>query len=102
MRQSNMAGYVYMLASKPNGTLYVGVTADLRRRLTEHRNGLVPGFTSRYAVKTLVWFERHELIGGAIRREKRIKKYSRQWKINLIKEVNPSWGDISDWLIDLP
>ena len=94
-----MKGYVYILASKRNGTLYTGVTSDLRRRLHEHRHGLVPGFTSRYGVHTLVWFEVHDLVVAAIHREKRLKKYQRAWKINLMETVNPDWRDISDWLL---
>ena len=68
-----MKGYVYILASGRNGTLYVGVTSDLRRRLVEHRNRLTPGFTSRYGVDRLVWFEQHDLVAAAIQREKRLK-----------------------------
>jgi|SRR5690554_2680540 len=96
-----MHGFVYMLASKRNGTLYVGVTSDLRRRLLEHRRGLVPSFTSRYGVKRLVWFEQHELVVEAIRRERRLKKYPRRWKLNLIEEVNPQWHDLGSWLMDV-
>ena len=90
-------GYVYILASQRNGTLYTGVTSDLPRRLYEHQNNLTPGFTSRYGVKTLVWFEIHDLVVDAIRREKTIKKWRRAWKLNLI--VNPDWEDISAWLL---
>ena len=97
-----MKGYVYILASGRNGTLYVGVTSDLRRRLVEHRNRLTPGFTSRYGVDRLVWFEQHDLVAAAIQREKRLKKYPRQWKLNLIEEINPQWNDLSGWLLDLP
>ena len=84
-------GYVYLLASKKNGTLYLGVTSDMPRRLHEHQNGLVEGFTKRYDIKTLVWFEEHDTITAAITREKSIKKYTRQWKINLIERSNPDW-----------
>ena len=84
-------GYVYLLASKKNGTLYVGVTSDLPRRLHEHQNGLVEGFTKRYGIKLLVWYEEHDTITTAIAREKSIKKYTRQWKINLIEQSNPDW-----------
>ena len=84
-------GYVYLLASKKNGTLYVGVTSDLPRRLHEHQNGLVEGFTKRYGIKLLVWYEEHDTITDAIAREKSIKKYTRQWKINLIEQSNPDW-----------
>lgn len=89
-----MKAWVYMLASKRNGTLYVGVTRDMHRRLIEHLEELMPGFTSRYGVKTLVWFEAHDSIAAAIYREKRLKKYKRAWKINLIEAMNPEWRDL--------
>jgi putative endonuclease len=88
------AYYVYLLASKRNGTLYVGVTNDLIRRVDEHRRHVVPGFTSRYDVTRLVWFELHGSIYDAIEREKRIKAWKRQWKIDLFKEINPNWDDL--------
>jgi putative endonuclease len=94
-----MKGYVYMLASKRNGTLYVGVTSDLSRRWFEHSHGLMPGFTSRYGVRRLVFIEEHDLIAEAIHREKRIKKYPRRWKLNLIETINPDWNDLADWLV---
>lgn len=94
-----MKGYVYILASKKNGTLYTGVTSNPARRLLEHQHELTPGFTARYGVKTLVWLEEHDLVVDAIRREKAIKKYPRQWKINLIEAVNPEWEDVSGWLL---
>lgn len=96
-----MKGYVYILASKRNGTLYTGVTRDLPSRLYEHQNKLTPGFTSRYGVKTLVWFEEHDLLIDAIQREKNIKKWPRQWKLKLIEETNPEWQDISSYLLGL-
>ena len=96
-----MKGYVYILASKRNGTLYTGVTRDLPGRLFEHQNNLTPGFTSKYGVKTLVWFEEHELLVEAIAREKAIKKWKRPWKLALIKEMNPEWEDISHWLLGI-
>ena len=86
--------WVYILASRRNGTLYVGVTSNLARRMEEHRRGLVKGFTSRYGVKSLVWVERHDSIAAAIGREKAIKKYPRRWKINLIESINPRWLDL--------
>jgi putative endonuclease len=86
--------YVYLLASKPYGTLYVGVTADLERRISQHKHKLVPGFTKRYSVNRLVWFEAHDLVEAAIRREKRIKDWKREWKINLIERDNPHWIDL--------
>ena len=95
-----MKGYVYILASKKNGTLYTGVTSNPSRRLFEHQHALTPGFTTRYDVKTLVWLEEHELVVDAIRREKAIKKYPRQWKINLIEAVNPEWEGVSHWLFE--
>lgn len=93
-----MKGYVYILASQRNGTIYTGVTRDLAGRLYEHQNELTPGFTSRYGVKTLVWFEEHDLLVDAIQREKSIKKYPRKWKLNLIEQMNPEWADISHYL----
>ena len=88
--------WVYILASKRNGTLYVGVTSDLRRRMEEHKQGLIEGFTKKYGVKRLVWAERHESIAAAIQREKTIKKYPRRWKLNLIERLNPQWRDLSE------
>jgi putative endonuclease len=85
---------VYILASKPRGTLYVGVTNDLVRRVAEHREGLVPGFTKTYGVKMLVYFEEHADINEAIKREKQIKRWARSWKIELIREKNPEWRDL--------
>jgi putative endonuclease len=90
--------FVYILASRPNGTLYVGVTADLRHRIHQHRMGTVSGFTKRYAVKRLVYMEAHATMPDAILREKRIKKWRRAWKIRLIEETNPDWQDLFDQL----
>ncbi len=89
-----MSWFVYILASRPHGTLYVGVTNDLLRRVWEHRNAEVPGFTKRYRVHRLVWFEAHDSIEAAIRREKRLKRYRRAWKIALIEAMNPGWRDL--------
>lgn len=86
--------YVYMLASGRYGTLYVGVTSDLIRRVWQHREGLADGFTKKYGVKTLVWFETHYDVLEAITREKRIKKWNRKWKIALIQKDNPFWTDL--------
>lgn len=86
---------VYILASRKNGTLYTGVTVDLVKRLYEHRNGLIDGFTKDYGVKRLVWFEPHDRLESAILREKRIKKWNRQWKIGLIEAENPDWDDLA-------
>jgi putative endonuclease len=86
--------FVYILASRRNGTLYVGVTNDLVRRVQEHREGWVPGFTKRHAVKLLVYFEVHCDINEAILREKRIKRWLRKWKLELIEAQNPQWRDL--------
>lgn len=90
---SSQVYFVYMLASQRNGTLYVGVTNDLIRRVGEHRAGLVPGFTADYGVTMLVWFETHSYIDQAILREKRIKRWRRAWKLALIEAGNPQWRD---------
>ncbi len=81
---------VYILASKRNGTLYVGVTSDLVKRIWEHRNNIVEGFTKRYAVHHLVWYELHESMESAIQREKRLKEWKRLWKLELIESTNPN------------
>jgi putative endonuclease len=94
-----MAYWVYILASKPGGTLYTGVTSDLVRRAYEHREGLVRGFTRRYGVKTLVYFEQHDTALGAIQREKNIKHWPREWKIDLIVGLNPAWRDLYDEIV---
>jgi putative endonuclease len=88
------SSYVYMLASGLNGTLYVGVTSDLVKRVWQHREGLAEGFTKRYGVKMLVWYEIHADIMEAIRREKQIKKWDRSWKVELIQKTNPRWRDL--------
>ena len=90
--------YTYILASKKNGTLYIGVTNDLERRILEHKQKINEGFTSKYDVNMLVYFESFQYINDAILREKRLKKWNRQWKINLIEEENKDWKDLSeDW-----
>jgi putative endonuclease len=86
--------FVYLATSGPFGALYTGVTNNLVRRFGEHNAGLVPGFTARYAVDQLVWFEVHTLIDAAIAREKQIKRWKREWKINLFRESNPHWNDL--------
>jgi putative endonuclease len=86
--------WIYILASRPRGTLYVGVTRDLIRRVYEHREGLVEGFTKTYGVKMLVYYEQHTTAMAAIQREKNIKHWSRKWKIDLIRSVNPDWRDL--------
>jgi putative endonuclease len=93
------SGFVYILASRKNGTLYTGVTSDLARRIWEHENGVGSTFAKRYGVTKLVWFEEHELVTTAITREKTIKKWPRQWKINAIESINPDWDDIKKWLL---
>ncbi|MBU4311255.1 MAG: GIY-YIG nuclease family protein [Candidatus Omnitrophica bacterium] len=86
--------YVYMLASKRNGALYIGVTNDLIRRVYEHKQGLVEGFTKKYNVNRLVFFEETNDVESAITREKRLKKWNRKWKIELIEKDNPEWKDL--------
>lgn len=90
---------VYLLASKRNGTLYVGVTSDLIKRIWEHKEQITEGFTRRYSIDTLVWFERHETMESAISREKQIKKWRRAWKIRLIESMNPNWQDLYPGLV---
>jgi putative endonuclease len=90
----NRQAAVYMLASKPWGSLYVGVTSELVKRVWEHRSDLVEGFTKRYRVHTLVWFELHETMLNAIAREKAIKAWRRQWKVDLIQKANSEWRDL--------
>ncbi|MFI4888681.1 MAG: GIY-YIG nuclease family protein [Burkholderiales bacterium] len=85
---------VYILASRERGTLYVGVTSDLIKRVGEHKNDLVEGFTKKYRVHDLVWFEQHEMMESAILREKAVKEWQRAWKIRLIEEHNPAWRDL--------
>ena len=91
-------GWVYILTNRPNGTLYVGVTGDLARRIWEHREGAAEGFTKRYGLKRLVYAERHDEIRRAIQREKTIKHWPRAWKVGLILEANPAWDDLYDQL----
>ncbi len=86
--------YVYILTNKPRSTLYVGVTNDLVRRVYEHREGVVPGFTKRYGLKQLVYFERYGTPALAIQREKNIKHWSRAWKLDLVNSSNPQWRDL--------
>ena len=88
--------YVYLLASDRNGTLYIGVTRDLVRRVYDHKNKVKPGFTSRYGVQRLVWFETYDDPTNAISREKEIKKWRRAWKMQLIEKSNPQWRDLYD------
>ena len=89
-----MAGYVYIVTNQKHGTLYIGVTSDLERRIHEHREGLTPGFSSTYGCARLVWYEEHDSIGTAIQREKSLKRWYRQWKIDLVETMNPEWRDL--------
>ena len=82
------------MASKRNGTLYIGVTSDLVKRVWEHKNNVVEGFTKRYGVHQLVWYELHENMESAIKREKQLKEWNRQWKLELIEDTNPNWQDL--------
>jgi putative endonuclease len=91
---SMAGGYVYIMTNRPNGTLYVGVTSDLVRRMFEHRSGAVEGFTKRYGLKRLVYFEMFDDIRTAIQREHNIKHWSRAWKVRLIVANNPDWNDL--------
>ncbi len=90
---------VYLLASRRNGTLYVGVTSDLLKRVWEHKQNLADGFTKRYGVHTLVWYELHDSMEEAIRREKAIKEWKRRWKLELIEKTNPEWRDLYEDLV---
>ena len=91
-------GTVYIMTNRPNGTLYLGVTSNLCRRAYEHREGLLPGFTKRYGLKRLVWYEHHDLVTAAIQREKNMKHWSRAWKVRLILDMNPTWRDLYEEL----
>ena len=91
---------VYMMASQERGALYIGVTGDLKLRVWEHRAGMVEGFTKRYGVKCLVWFEFQPDFPSAIAREKQLKKWNRAWKLELIEANNPSWRDLWEELLD--
>jgi putative endonuclease len=86
--------FVYILCSKRNGTLYTGVTSDLIKRVYEHKNDLAAGFTKRYGVHSLVWYEEHDTAETAIEREKKIKRWERKWKLELIEKSNPEWNDL--------
>jgi putative endonuclease len=90
---------VYILASKRNGTLYIGVTSNLVKRIWEHKNNMVEGFTKRYNVHRLVWYELHESMNSAIIREKRLKNWKRKWKLELIERGNPEWLDLFNKIV---
>jgi len=93
--------YVYILVSRQNGTIYTGFTNTLKRRVYEHKIGLIEGFTKKYNVKNLVYFEKHDCVNTATLREKRIKKWQRAWKIELIESMNPEWKDLYDEIPNL-
>ena len=93
------SAYVYIMSNKRYGTIYVGVTSDLVRRAWEHREGVLPGFTSRYGLKSLVWYEEHPLIIDAIQREHNLKHWPRRWKTTLVDEMNPNWDDLFPTLV---
>ena len=88
------SGYVYIMASSRNGTLYIGVTSDLPKRAWEHRNGVVPGFTRKYGCKLLVWYQAYDGIQQARLRERQMKKWKRIWKLSEIEQTNPDWQDL--------
>ena len=90
---------VYLLASKRNGTLYIGATSNLIRRVWEHKNNQVEGFTQRYSVHDLVWYELHSTMEAALIKEKRLKEWQRKWKLNFTERVNPEWRDLYDRII---
>ncbi|MFZ3053577.1 MAG: GIY-YIG nuclease family protein [Sulfuricurvum sp.] len=90
---------VYILASQPNGTLYIGVTSNLPKRTYEHKNHLLESFTEKYNVEILVWYELHDTMEAAISREKAIKKWNRNWKLRIIEEFNPQWRDLYEDIV---
>ena len=90
---------VYILSSRKNGTLYVGVTSDLIKRIWEHKNNLADGFTKRYGIHQLVWYEMHETMESAITREKKLKNWKRAWKLELIEQSNPDWKDLYETIL---
>ena len=94
-----MSFYVYILASRKNGTIYIGMTDDLAKRIWMHRTGVLAGFTKRYGVKLLVWYEQHESRESAFMRERQLKKWNRAWKLELIEKTNPSWRDLYEDLL---
>ena len=89
-----MTGYVYIVTNHKHGTLYIGVTSDLERRIYEHREAATPGFASKYGCRQLVWYEEHFNIADAIQREKSLKRWYRKWKIELVERFNPDWRDL--------
>ena len=94
----NKSGYVYIMASRRNGTIYLGVTSDLAARAYQHRNGVIEGFTKTYGCKLLVWYEVHDDLDNARLRELQMKKWNRQWKLSEIERMNPDWNDLFESL----
>jgi putative endonuclease len=94
-----MSFYVYILGSRRNGTLYIGMTDDIAKRTWQHRNGIMAGFTKKYDVKLLVWLEQHDSRESAFMRERQLKKWNRSWKLQLIEKENPNWRDLWDDLL---
>jgi len=92
--------YVYILANQKNGTLYIGITNNLERRVYEHKKGITPGFTKKYGLKILVHFDETDNMSVALTREKQLKKWNRKWKIRLIEETNPTWEDLAEGWFD--
>ncbi len=92
-------GYVYIMANKPQGTLYIGVTSDIIKRVYEHKNDFVDGFTRKYELKSLVYYEVFDEIAEAIKREKQLKEWQRKWKIELIEKQNPKWEDLYETIL---
>ena len=92
-------GFVYIMSNKPEGTLYIGVTSDIIKRIYEHKNNLADGFTKRYNLKTLVYYEIFDEIEEAIKREKQLKNWQRDWKIELISQKNPNWKDLYEGIL---
>lgn len=98
LSECSMGGYVYIITNKPRGTLYIGVTSNLPRRMFEHKEGLIEGFSKRYGLKQLVFWQSFERIEQAIQQEKNMKRWPRAWKINAIIALNPHWNDLYDTL----
>lgn len=94
-------GYVYMMSNRPLGVIYIGVTSDLSNRIQDHKSSAHKGFTAKYKAQNLVWFETHPNIVLAIQREKALKRYRREWKINLIEGLNPTWRDLSGHIFQI-
>ncbi|HTD29692.1 MAG TPA: GIY-YIG nuclease family protein [Xanthomonadaceae bacterium] len=90
---------VYILATKLHGTMYIGATSELIQRTWQHKEHFIDGFTKRYGITRLVWFEMHETMEGAITREKQLKKWKRDWKIHLVEETNPRWDDLYEQIV---